>query len=354
MKKSTTRIIFRTFLAIIVILLLFTGSYTGWNAARPENSCASCHEIHPSVGTWANSAHSEISCFKCHGTALENGWHSLSEKTQMVFTHLQNKPFPEDIRMSENQLLETMERCVQCHQNEYANWMASGHSATYTDIFLHEGHNSTEQLNYDCLRCHGMFYEKTTDDLVEPISTKGPWQLKDVEMADKPTMPCMACHEIHSTGSPSKRPDYASPNLIFYSRAMQNNSVGFYARHEKMHFNLANLPHPIILNGKDTVQTPSDPVYRLCVQCHAPSVWHQLGQGDDRTPAGVHEGLSCSACHAPHSNYQRNSCEKCHPGVSNCGIDVRTMNTTFLSPASPNDIHRVACTDCHDEELVLK
>ncbi|MDX1284652.1 MAG: hypothetical protein R3182_06560, partial [Draconibacterium sp.] len=160
---------------------------------------------------------------------------------------------------------------------------------------------------------------------------------------------CMACHKMHSTGAPNQNPDYTYPNMIFYGRAMQNNSIGFYSRHEKMHFDLENLPHPVMLNGQDTVQTPADPVYRLCVQCHAPSVWHQVGQGDDRTPVGVHEGISCRACHAPHSNYQRNSCEKCHPGVSNCGIDVRSMNTTFLSPTSENDIHRVACIDCHEK-----
>ena len=128
-KKNINKLI-RLVAAFAVILILFTGMYTGWNAANPEKSCASCHEIHPSVGTWANSAHSEISCFKCHGTALENGWHSLTEKTQMVFTHMHKQPYPEDIHMSEDQLLATMEKCIQCHRDDYANWQAGGHSAT--------------------------------------------------------------------------------------------------------------------------------------------------------------------------------------------------------------------------------
>ena len=349
MKNKTIRNIIRLFLLLTTILIILGGSYTWWNATSPDKTCASCHEINPSHQTWSNSAHSEISCFKCHGTAFENGWHSLSEKATMVFSHVKSNPRPEDIHLSEVQILKTMERCIKCHQNEYASWKASGHSATYADIFLHEEHNSTEQLNYDCLRCHGMFYEKTVDDLVEPISIKGPWYLTDKEMSDKPTIPCLTCHKMHSNGSPSKNPDYANPNLIFYGRAMQNNSIGFYSRHEKYHFSLDNLPTPVMLNGKDTIQTPADPVYRLCVQCHASSVWHQVGQGDDRTPMGVHEGISCRACHAPHSNYQRNSCEKCHPGISNCGIDVRTMNTTFLAPTSEHDIHTVACKDCHEK-----
>ncbi len=40
----------------------------------------------------------------------------------------------------------------------------------------------------------------------------------------------------------------------------------------------------------------------LCTQCHAPNAAHEAGSQDDRTPAGVHEGLSCIACHANHSN----------------------------------------------------
>jgi hypothetical protein len=194
-----------------------------------------------------------------------------------------------------------------------------------------------------------MFYEKTTDDLVTPISQNGPWKLKDESRMGKPGIPYLTCHKIHSLGTPAKNPDYSNPSTIFYGRAMQNNSIAFYSRHEKTHFDLSSLPLPVILSGSDTIQTPADPVYKLCVQCHAPSVWHQLDSSDDNTPAGVHEGISCRACHAPHSNYQRNSCEKCHPGVSNCGTDVRTMNTTFLSPTSENDIHTVACKDCHPE-----
>lgn len=351
MKNKLIRNTFRVLLLLFVFMIVFAGSYTWWNAANPDKTCASCHEINPSVSTWASSAHQEISCFKCHGTALESGWHSFSEKAKMFFSHVQTKPFAEDVRMNENQVLETMERCVSCHQNEYANWKASGHSATYADIFLHEEHNKTEQLNFDCLRCHGMFYEGTVNDLVEPISIEGPWNLIRPEMGKKPTIPCLTCHQMHSNGTPATTPDYDNPNNIFYARLIQNNSIGLYSRHEKIHFNLENLPTPVMLLGNDTVQAPADPVYRLCVQCHASSVWHQAGQGDDRTPRGVHEGISCSACHEPHSNYQRNSCDKCHPGISNCGIDVKTMNTTYFSPNSEHDIHGVSCKDCHKKEM---
>lgn len=332
---------------ILIGLFVFGGSYSYWLVASPEKTCASCHEIGSSVKTMGESAHTQISCFECHGTAFSNGMHSLSEKSQMIFSHLKSKPESENIRMTEAQYLETMERCEKCHQTEYAEWKASGHSATYAAIFLDEKHNTTEQLNFDCLRCHGMFYEKTINELVHPISTEGPWRLKDQVKAKQPVIPCMACHQIHSPGVPAKSPDYSNPNHIFYGRNLENNSVGFYSRHEKTHFHLNQLPTPIMFNGTDTVKSSDDPVYRLCVQCHAPSAWHQAGQGDDRTLRGVHEGLSCTACHEKHSNNQRNSCVKCHPAISNCKLDVLTMNTTYANPASPHNIHSVACKDCH-------
>ena len=193
-----------------------------------------------------------------------------------------------------------------------------------------------------------MFFKETVNELVTPISRKGPWELVDNNKANQQTIPCMSCHKIHSEGQPSSNPDYSNPDSIFYNRSRINKTVGFYSRHEKMHFPLDQLPLPVMLNGKDTVNTPDDLTYRLCVQCHAPSVWHQAGEADDRTPSGVHEGISCAVCHETHSNFQGNACDKCHPKISNCNLDVKAMNTSYFSPGSPNNIHSLACSDCHE------
>jgi len=40
--------------------------------------------------------------------------------------------------------------------------------------------------------------------------------------------------------------------------------------------------------------------------------------------------------------------EQIIPAVSSCGQDVMTMNTTYKNSESPNNIHFMSCTDCHD------
>ncbi len=99
--------------------------------------------------------------------------------------------------------------------------------------------------------------------------------------------------------------------------------------------------------GDRPVKMSPDRRQALCYQCHAPRAGNQVFSGDDRTPVGVHEGLSCLACHAKHGLATRASCTGCHPRLSNCGIDVEKMDTTFKSADSRNDVHRVACLDCH-------
>ena len=353
--KSKT-IFFKVFLvsgvSLVGLILSFGGFYTYWNTASPERTCASCHEIQSAVHSFSQSSHRNLGCKGCHGTALSNGFHSMKEKVMMVVNHVREGRV-EDIRMNEVQMLGVMEKCKECHASEFANWKSGGHSATYKDIFLNETHNKTEQLNFDCLRCHGMFFEGKTNDLVGPIDTEGPWLLKDSEKAVLPVIPCLACHQIHNEGEISKSPEFSVPKDIFYKRMVHGKSIAFYNRYEKLHFDLADLPSPVILNGTDTVKTPKDQSYRLCVQCHAPSVWHQAGSSDDRTPTGVHDGLSCVACHLPHSNDARSSCKTCHPAISNCGLDVTVMNTTFANPNSPNNIHSVSCTNCHHDNIKL-
>ena len=256
----------------------------------------------------------------------------------MVLTHFDDAPQNEEIRMSEEQVLQVSEACERCHQSEYARWSSGGHATTYADIFLDEEHNKMEAPYPDCLRCHGMFFDDNIEALMEPLDTTGPWRFKDPEMAEKPTVPCLACHQMHTeNGTLAEDGDLRNPAFALYSRA------------DKMYLRADKLVKPEILHNGKPIDVSDDYAQRLCVHCHSPNFQHEAGTEDDRTPTGVHEGLSCNACHEPHSNSAANSCVKCHPATSNCNLDVHTMDTTFANPNSPNNIHSVGCSDCHEE-----
>jgi hypothetical protein len=116
---------------------------------------------------------------------------------------------------------------------------------------------------------------------------------------------------------------------------------------------------PKLQDGGRDVKTSPDQRQALCYQCHAPRLPEaksvsaanhfgpQIGSGDDRTPIGVHEGISCLGCHAGHNENATASCKTCHPQMSHCGIDVEKMDTTFVNAKSAHNIHWVRCTDCH-------
>ncbi len=329
-----------------VAVLGVLGFASAWHFSSPERTCSSCHEIEPAQELWSQSAHREVPCADCHGSAVSNGLHSLWENGRRVNMHF-TADRPETILLKEDQVMEMTGRCKECHEREYAAWLASGHSLTYADLFLNEKHNRTEQLNEDCLRCHAMFFEGKIQDIVAPISTTGPWRLVKPELSKRHAIPCLACHEVHFKGAPSVRPRYSDPKAIAAARPPRMPFVSLFVRQEKAHRETTLLPHPRIVEGERAVDVSPDMRQRLCYQCHAPNAMLQAASGDDHTPLGVHEGLSCFACHATHSLDARRSCASCHPRLSNCGLDVEKMDTSFKSTSSAHNIHTVGCADCH-------
>ena len=336
------RIVLFTGLAGVVTVSAF---FAYWSAAPPDQTCVSCHEIQASYDDWATSAHREVTCENCHGSALSSGWHSLQENAKRVVGHFAEE-YHDDIRLSERQVLAMSEQCRTCHAGAYASWQGSGHAVTYATVFLDAAHNSIEPPNNDCLRCHGMFYEGGIESLLTPLDTSGPWTFLDEAQGAQAAIPCLACHQVHAPGHPA-----AGPESTVASAALPPgpSGMGFFDRRERMFFATEHLPALKLADGDRAVLVSQDFTQRLCIQCHAPNAAHQPGTGDDRTPRGVHEGLRCSSCHQPHTQDTRASCAGCHPALSNCDLDVETMNTTFLTSSSTNDIHFVACIDCHTE-----
>jgi hypothetical protein len=130
--------------------------------------------------------------------------------------------------------------------------------------------------------------------------------------------------------------------------------VALFDRREMLSVPLADLPLPAMREGERDVKISRDQRQALCYQCHGPDASRQVRSGDDRTPLGVHEGLSCYACHTNHSMRTHASCATCHPRLSNCGLDVAAMDTTFKSTQSPHNIHFVKCLDCHTQAVPRK
>ena len=270
-----------------------------------------------------------------------------------LVTHLRGD-VPDQIRIRNIDAQEMMERCRSCHRQEFADWQAGPHGVSYERIFLSKEHNSKEPPMDDCLRCHGAHFGGGIRDLVTPISTTGPWRLKNPSLANLPAIPCMACHQMHRQGQPhgaARRAGHgrrtAAGDHPSFDRALRPPADDSLSRTKI-------LPLPEMRDSDRDREDQPDPRQGLCYQCHAAEAACQVGSADDRTPMGVHEGLSCMACHLKHGQKTRASCATCHPRLSNCGLDVETMDTTFKNPKSAHNVHFVKCADCHTKGVPKK
>jgi hypothetical protein len=344
----------RIFLALAIPLaavLLLPGAsfYYHYSGGR---SCARCHEIWQPYTDWHTSTHRNVPCSACHGDVftLDAGFHL--KNMHRVAAHLRGE-VPEQVRLKTDDVVRMGERCRTCHQQEYADWSSGAHSATYAEIFLDQDHNRQRRLMDDCLRCHAMHFEGGIRDLVTPIDAQGPWKLRHPELAKQPAIPCLACHQMHRQGLLLARPTVKPVNPGAAQETFRP-SLALFDRRDLDSVPVGRLPLPAMREGDRPVKISPDQRQALCYQCHAPLASMEVGSGDDRTPVGVHQGLSCLACHQGHGQKTRASCANCHPRLSNCGLDVETMDTSFKSLKSPHNIHSVKCTDCHTKGVPKK
>jgi len=332
-------------------LLMVGGTYGAsyYYTSQHGAGCASCHEMAAFMNAEHASPHQNVhDCLQCHEA-------SLSTKLRHIRVHLSGN-VPGEIRLRDTDVLAMTASCQKCHQAEYASWHAGPHSATYTQIFADPLHNTKRHLMDDCFRCHGMHFSGSIRDLVQPQDTQGPWHITRAAFADQPTMPCLTCHWVHREGAPEARP---AARLSVAENPLHD-SVAFFDRRERLHFAATSLRIPDLHDGPRAIRISPDPRQGLCYQCHASRVpeegtpaslnhWGpQAGSGDDRTPIGVHEGLSCFSCHTGHNENAKASCATCHPEMSHCGLKVETMDTTYANPNSRHNIHFVKCIDCHE------
>lgn len=314
--------------------------------------CTSCHEMQALYDRWHTSSHRGIGCEKCHGSAFTTDAAFHMNNAHRALEHVRGN-LPEEIRFGNRYVQEMTERCAACHRQEFAAWKSGPHSASYARIFLDKGHNSKNRLMDDCLRCHGMHFEGGVRDLVTPVDRKGPWHMLHGELPNAASMPCLACHEIHRQGSPLEKAG-AKGSVAGPAQEIARPSLALFDRRTQEYVPVTDLTLPAMLDGARPVRMSNDQRQALCYQCHAPVATMQVGSGDDRTGIGVHEGISCLTCHAQHGEQTRASCASCHPKMSNCGLDVEKMDTTFSSSKSKHNIHFVKCGDCHTKGVPPK
>ena len=345
------KILFLSLLALVAVILAVPGTglyYESGNGVR----CTSCHEMQSLYDRWHGSSHRGIACDKCHGGAITlNASFHLNNMKRAV-QHLRGN-LPERLAFGNDYVQEMSERCRSCHRQEYAAWAAGPHSATYARIFLDKKHNTNNMLMDDCLRCHGMHFEGGVRNLVAPIDRKGPWRLVPAGLDNKPSMPCLTCHQMHRDG-PELKKQGVEGRVDGPRQEIARPSLAYYDRRSESYVPVSDLSVPAMSDGARPVKMSTDQRQALCYQCHAPMSTMQVGSGDDRTAMGVHEGISCIACHAQHGQKTRASCATCHPKMSNCGLDVEKMDTTFKSENSKHNIHWVKCADCHTKGVPPK
>jgi hypothetical protein len=335
--------------AAVVLMLPATELY--YESGRGAR-CATCHEMQSGYDRWHASTHRATACGDCHGNALTLNASFHLTNARRVYAHLKGD-LPERLAFGSAFVTAMTERCQSCHRQEAAAWQSGPHSATYTRIFLDKKHNTANVPIDDCLRCHGMYFEGGIAELVTPANRTGPWRLLSAELANTPTMPCLTCHETHRHGEPLKKTDIEG-RVAGKSQEIARPSLAFYDRRSQSYVPVAALPMPMMREGDRVVKMSKDQRQALCYQCHAPAADMRVGTGDDRTGIGVHEGISCLACHAQHGQKTRASCATCHPKMSNCGLDVETMDTTFRSADSKHNVHWVKCVDCHPKGVPKK
>jgi hypothetical protein len=200
--------------------------------------------------------------------------------------------------------------CAACHTEEHKRWSTTLHAADPADVLLNEEHNTQELLTDECLTCHTPFQAGRfhIGDFVQPLDQTGPWKLVEANQKEWQAIRCEVCHDPTSTAP--KKLAFHDPNTQTYVPV-----VGSTA---------------------------------LCEKCHQP------GTDDSRDLKGsVHEGVQCATCHfvkgSEVSLDPHEACAECHPNVNPSHPNVTTLDTTFKSPDSQNNIHFVMCNTCHPQ-----
>ncbi len=263
------------------------GGLVWFEFTPPEKTCVTCHEIRGAKEAWSHSAHTNVSCKACHGGTVES-IAAMCDNANRAFKHIIGKGNGKK-RLTSDQIERLNVACGECHKEEYAGWKRT-HGSPVSKFLTDEKHNMAWKPADNCLKCHGMYLEGNLNDIISREGLSKTWTFRKESVGKKSAVPCIACHQMHS-------PD----------------SLAFYSRADEMRF-LPNelFSQKIVTKAGKKVWLSSDVKQNLCRQCHAANAEGVVRSGDDRTPMGKHEGISCLACHKGHSMDAKKSCGSCH------------------------------------------
>ncbi len=274
------------------------------------------------------SLHRKQNCLDCHEA-------SLATKLRHIRVHLTGN-LPEEIRLRDVDVLEMTPNCQRCHQHEYASWQAGPHSATYSADLYRSRAQLESRTDERLLALPRHDFSGSIRDLVQPQNTQGAhgmWFTPDLPIS--PPCPAMRAtgfmrkarwRQSRRRASPSRPRPFTIrwPSMTGAKACTLPPSCPSAIARRRSRGQIEPGPAPGDLLPVPRAREAGDG------STAAAMGWGpQVGSGDDRTPMGVHEGISCIACHDGHNENTRASCKTCHPQMSHCGLDVEKMDTTY-------------------------
>ncbi len=312
--------------------------------------CLSCHEMRPEYFTWQGSAHSQVSCVKCHikpgaKNFVEHKVKSLKEVylhfSGTYVTPIEMKEKMEnsvcqqchdidkrvatpsgDIKFPHNRHLEKKVECVECHSGAvHGNIEEKGFTAM-TDF---EKWNSYVGAAYvsgkftklemaKCLECHKerdvpVTCENCHFKILKPTGHRDAgWLTGHGREAEKDLSACNKCHSVTfiygAIPSDFKAADYAKANSLC-NGCHAKKPAGHSADWRKAHTKPAAESRELCMVCHSETRPRQDEKVPSKVYCH--SITHNLNRSVHPykiPPSGY--GIECTRCHVVAT------CEACH------------------------------------------
>lgn len=143
--RKTKKLVIYSSLAVVLFGII---AYAGMHYTSQPNFCASCHQISPSVTSWAQGQHKDVTCLECHADPGTIGY--VKRKVgglKEVYLHVTNQ-VPNKLQARLN-----TEACIACHTD--SNYpKAKNLLLTSGDLAPTFPHAEIIKNKTSCLTCH--------------------------------------------------------------------------------------------------------------------------------------------------------------------------------------------------------